>query len=179
MHSIGYAVWPELSVAFGAGDIPLARRLHRVAVHWSVWVGLAACLAIAIAAPFILPIWTSNRIHVQYALLVALLAVVLLRITWETSAIVSVSWNKHQRIATMYVLTTLASVLLASATISQLGLVGAAASLALADLVLSCFVIRKSLRLVDDSFSSFVGSVLRLPQPFGWHREAAIVDVSS
>ncbi len=124
VQSISHAMLPEFSLAFGAGDQPLARRLHRRACQLSVVIGLVSCIFVGFLAQPLLPIWTSGRILFSLPLMVGLLLGVATRSLWYTSLFVPMSINLHHRIAVALVIGTLASLAIAFPLTRSLGLTG-------------------------------------------------------
>ena len=67
MQLVNNSVWPEISAAFGAGNIKLARRLHSRACQISIFLCLSMAIFIALVGRFVWKAWTiglgSDRFH--------------------------------------------------------------------------------------------------------------------
>lgn len=163
MGMINASVWPELSHAFGVGNIERVRKLHRFSVgasFWSVLVALS-CLFF-IGAPFI-KFWTAGKIPFQGDLLLTLGLVILANSLWYTSSVVAASSNRHEKIALIYMVGSIISLGLAFVLGGTLGLFGITISLLVIDLVMIYFVLQKSMELTNDSPTTFIVSIIEFP----------------
>jgi O-antigen/teichoic acid export membrane protein len=164
------ALWPELSRAFGAGDISLARRLHRHACQASLGLSVMGGLLLWIFGPFIYRIWIRHDVAFDATCFHILLLVVVTNSLWDTSAVIPMSINGHCRIAVNYAVAAIVSLGLAWVLIPHFGTVGAAVALLATDAWMTGLVLRTTLRQVHDSSREFLSSlgaipVLRQPLP--------------
>jgi O-antigen/teichoic acid export membrane protein len=164
MNLINNSIWPEMSTAFGLGDTDLARRLHRRACQISLLLCLAIIAIIMVFGNWIWRLWTVGKVPTDPVLLYIMLGQMLVSAFWFTSSVVPMAINKHQRIAWFMLGATLLALGLAwfLMHIPSLGLRGAALGLTVGDLLTVPFVLRESLRLVNDNLSGFAGSMLDL-----------------
>ena len=162
---INNSIWPEISVAFGAGDLALVRKLHRVACQVSIVVCVCATMFVAIFGNRIWNIWTLGKLQTDPILLLILLIQMLLACLWYTSSVVAMAINKHEGIARAILGGSCLALLLAYflMKVPALGLRGAAIALVVADLITAAVVLRTSLRLVEDTFETFLQSMFKLP----------------
>jgi O-antigen/teichoic acid export membrane protein len=156
-------VWAEMSTALGAGNISLARNLHRCACQASLGLSLAAASFLALFGKGIYGVWTHHKITLDHALFYVLLIEVLANALWFTSSIVPIAWNRHQRQALVYVSATLASLPIAYFLMKWIGLPGAGISLLMVDLCMIGYVLTGSLRLLHDKLNDFVLALFRPP----------------
>lgn len=170
MNLINSTVWPELSLAYGAGSQVRARQLHRRACQLSIWLSLAAITTLAIFGPAIYRIWTHNKIQMNHQVFDILLLVVLANSFWFTSSVASVACNKHLRIAIVYVCGALLSVVLACMLIPVLGLTGAALALFAIEILMVGVVLKSSMRLLGDDLVGFARYAFSLPLMLGMVR---------
>lgn len=161
--AITNTVWVELSTAFGTGDIPVARRLHRRACQSSLWVALVLCGILAIIGPLIYARWTHGEVEFDSPLFWLMLLVTICNSFWSGSYIVSVAANRHQVVALIYVTATAASLGLGVLLIHLLGIHGTAIALLLIDLIMIGFVVPRSLAMVEDNLADFVRAVTTPP----------------
>jgi O-antigen/teichoic acid export membrane protein len=162
IDSIKNAVWPELSAAYGIQNWELARKLHRSCCQIAFLLALAAVVALAITGPTIFRLWTHGRLSFDASCFYILLAVVMASSLWNTSSAVSIAANAHQKIAIQYLAGTAGSLLIGLMLIPIFGLTGAALSLLVCDIWMSCFVVRASNRLLQDDTPDFVRSMFSL-----------------
>lgn len=171
MTTIGWSIWPELSSAFGAGDLSLARRLHRRACQAAFGVAIAGGIALWILGPFIYRLWIRNKVAFDAHCFHILLVVTFANCLWFVSSIVLMSTNTHHRLAWAYATLAATSLLLARLLIPQLGLSGAAWALALPDGLMIYLVMRTSLGKLEDNFVDFFRSFFSLPSFWPLRRE--------
>lgn len=163
MSIINSSVWPELSTAFGARDMEMARKLHRNSCQASFWLSLVAVAGLSFLGPRAYRLWTGASIAFDNRLFYILLMVIVVNSLWYTSSTVSLATNSHQRMAVCYLLGTAIAVGLADPLIRLLGLAGAGLSLLAIDVLMVFSVLPHSLRLVKDRLGGFACSVLGLP----------------
>ncbi|MCK9462253.1 MAG: hypothetical protein M0R80_21715 [Proteobacteria bacterium] len=99
---VNQAFYPEVSMAWGAGNMELLRKLHRVSCQASFWLGLVAVGGLAIFGPWVFGKWTQGKVELDMALFWGFLGLVLLRSLWYTSFVVPSAINRHQRLTVLY-----------------------------------------------------------------------------
>jgi len=171
MTLITVAVWPEMSRAFGRADLPMARRLHRGACQASLALGGAAVLILGFAGPHLLQVWTHGKVQVDDAAFRFLLAGVAINALWLTSSVVSMSANRHQRQAAVYMVVSVAGLVLAMPLAHRYGIAGAASATLFIELGMALFVVPISLAATDDHLKSFCRSLARFPE-YLWLRDS-------
>lgn len=170
MAVINHAVWPEMSAAFGAGDLQRARGLHRHSCRASLWASSGAVVALFFFGAWLYSIWTRGEVTLDVPLFHVLLAVIIANSVWYTSSVVPMSINRHQRTAVCYLLGTGLALLLAVLLLPRLGLVGAGFALLIIDVVMLCQVLPNSLALLQDRFLDFALVVLCPPLRLAWRQ---------
>jgi len=156
-------VWVELSTAFGAGDIALARRLHRRTCQAAIWISVPLCLALLASGGVIFRLWTHGKVPFDPILFGLLLLVVVCNSFWSASYITLMSVNRHQQLAFVYTFATGLSLVIGVVLTRLIGLHGAALALLVIDAFMSGYVITRSLRLVQDTLPAFLRSVMAPP----------------
>lgn len=164
MSAIVNTVWVELSAAFGAGDIPLARRLHRRTCQAAIWISIPLCLAMLAVGGPLYHLWTHGKLSYDPALFALLLLVVICNSFWSASYITLVAVNRHQKLALTYAISTALSLVVAAVLTPLLGLPGAALALLVIDVFMSAYVVRRSLALVEDTLPAFAKFILTPPR---------------
>jgi O-antigen/teichoic acid export membrane protein len=157
------SVWTELAVAFGAGDRPLARNIHRCACQASLGLSFAAILFLSLFGVPIYGAWTHHKLVMDVNLFHLLLVEVLANSLWFTSSVVPLACNRHERQAVIYVIATALSLPAAYILMLWLGLTGAGISLLLVDLCMIGYVLSNSLSLLHDSLGQFALALFRAP----------------
>ena len=154
---------PELSLAFGANDVPLVRTLHRRACQFALLVACAIVLTMITVGPWFLHHWTVGHVPPSRSLLAILLLVVIAYSLWSTSSVLITSTNHHQRLAVWYITGTSATVCITYLAARRFGLYGAAWSLLVSEAVMNLYVLPHSLRLAQDRLPAFLASFLHFP----------------
>jgi O-antigen/teichoic acid export membrane protein len=162
---VARAVWPELSSAFGAGNIALARRLHRYACQAGLALSLLSGILLWIIGPSVYAGWVRGTVVFDQACFGALLISVLANSLWLTSSVVPMSTNVHSRMALAYLLGTSLSLALAWVLIHSYGNLGAAVALIAAEVWMCWFVLPIALKQVDDTVYEFLLALFRIPRP--------------
>ncbi|HEV2620148.1 MAG TPA: polysaccharide biosynthesis C-terminal domain-containing protein, partial [Acidobacteriaceae bacterium] len=164
VQMVNNTVWPELSLAYGAGNIALLRTLHRRACQTALLLAMVIITCMMSLGPWFLTHWTHGKVPPSRPLLGILLLVVLVYALWSTSSTLATALNKHQRLAAWYIAGTGVTVLFTYVLAVRYGLYGAAASLMLSEVIMNIYVLPASLRIAEDTFPAFVASLLHYPQ---------------
>jgi O-antigen/teichoic acid export membrane protein len=166
MQLINTSVWPEISAAFGAGSIALVRKIHRTSCQLSILICVCSTVLVAVFGNRIWSLWTIGQVQTDPVLLNILLVQMLVGTLWFTSSVVPVATNNHQGIAKTILSACCFQLILAYLLMKVpfLGLRGAAIALVIGDIAIALFVLRTSLRLVDDTFERFLRSMFELPK---------------
>ncbi|HEX3940449.1 MAG TPA: lipopolysaccharide biosynthesis protein [Acidobacteriaceae bacterium] len=170
--TINNAVWPELSAAYGAGDLPLTRRLHRRACQAAFAISWLIVLFTVVAGPWVIRVWTHKDVVPSRTLLLLMLAVVVIQSFWMTSATLLYAINRHQKLSVLYLLGTSASLLLAIYLTRIAGVDGAALSMVVSELVMVLYVLPATLGLVEDTPREFFLAMFQPVQGFGLQQVA-------
>jgi O-antigen/teichoic acid export membrane protein len=154
---------PELSSAYGAGNVALIRALHRRAYQLALVTAILVIACMMTFGPWFLNHWTGGRVAPNRGLLSILLLVVVFYACWSTSSTLIAAINRHQKLAAFYLLGTGVSIAFTFILAKQCGLYGAAASLLICDLIMNLYVLPTSLRLCHDTFPAFFASLFSYP----------------
>jgi len=157
-------VWPELSIAFGAGNMELVRTLHRRACQVALFISLSVVAIVAALGPTLLHKWTLGKVPSSPGLVGLLLIVVVLYSLWSTSSTLVAAINLHERLATVYTFATGITVVLTYFAARQFGLYGAAGSLLLSELIMDAYVLPSSLRISHDTWGGFLRAMVHYPE---------------
>jgi O-antigen/teichoic acid export membrane protein len=163
LNLITNSVMPELSIAFGQKDLTLARKLHRSACKAALWLALLSVSGLALSGPWIIDIWTHGRVSFDAKLFHIMLAIIVVNSLWSTSQAVLMAVNQHQQIALRYVIGSGVAILLALQLTPIWGMYGAAASLLAIDIAMFFYVIKESLRLLNENSSKFIKEIIVPP----------------
>jgi O-antigen/teichoic acid export membrane protein len=163
MVIIHNSVWPEMSAAFGAGDLRLAKGLHRHSCRASFWLSLASVASLFFLGGWIYRIWTHGNVELHLPLFYLLLMIIVANSLWFTSSVVPMAFNRHLRTALWFLAGAGVAIALAMWMLPRWGLAGAGSALLAIDVVMLCQVLPNSLALLQDRFLDFALVVLRPP----------------
>jgi O-antigen/teichoic acid export membrane protein len=155
--------WPELSIAFGAGNMELVRVLHRRACQLALFVSISVVVVVALFGPTFLHHWTRGKVPPSTGLVSVLLVVVVFYSLWSTSSTLVSAINQHERLATLYTIATGITVACTYVAARHFGLYGAAASLLLSEIIMDMYVLPSALRIAHDTWGGFLRSMLNYP----------------
>lgn len=172
MTVIAWAMWPELSRAFGQGNVSLARTLHRHAYRAGLALSLATASALWIIGPALYRTWVRNAVAFDASCFHVLILVTFVNCLWFTSSVVPMSTNAHHRVTLAYLGLSVFSLSLGWWLLRWQGLTGGAFALLAIDVPMTYLVLRVSLRQLQERFGAFVQGVLAFPFRFGLHQEA-------
>jgi len=156
LRSVEQLVQPEIGIAYGKGDAKLMRKIHRNSCQVSFWGSLIVICGLVILGDRILFIWTGGHITMDSRLFIMLLFVALINSFWFMSLMVSYATNRHQQIAIAYILVNIMVVGISYGACRVFGLEGVAGMLIIAEVIMSLYVLPKSLNLVEDHWLKFV-----------------------
>jgi O-antigen/teichoic acid export membrane protein len=166
VNVVVFALWPELSKAFGEGNISLARKMHRHACQASLGLSLIGGLLLGAFGPTVFRLWTRGAVNFDPTCFHVLLLVIIANSLWYTSSVVPMSTNAHHRIAVTYVLASAVSLGLSRILIQPFGIAGVAFGLLLIDASMTWLVLRTALAQVQDTFDKFIVALFTA-LPFG------------
>ncbi len=156
VETVKSSVWPELSTAYGAGNRQLARKLHRHSCQIAILFCGIAVSFLLLAGRRVYTAWTGGLLPFEAGLFGLLTALVFFNSIWNSSSIVSVATNSHERIALLNLGSAALSVVAASIFARYFGLSGAATALLVVDLSCGWYIVRQSLISLDDSLLEFL-----------------------
>ncbi|HEU5342497.1 lipopolysaccharide biosynthesis protein [Edaphobacter sp.] len=162
-NMVGGTFEPEMSIAYGAGNIPLIRALLRRACQLAIFVSVAVTVMMLAGGPWFLNHWTGGHVPPSRGLLSILLVVVVIYSFWATASSLLTSTNQHQRLAVFYILGTAANCVLCYFLGRAYGLYGAASSLLVSEIVMNLYVLPAALRISHDTFPAFLASMTHYP----------------
>jgi O-antigen/teichoic acid export membrane protein len=160
---LAWAVFPELSTAFGAGNLPLARTLHRRAYQASVALSLLTGAFLWFVGPWIYRSWIRHAVSFDANCFHILLLVTFANSLWFTSSVVAMSTNAHHRLTIAFMAASLGSLATGWLLIPLLGITGVAWALFMIDGLMVSLVLRTSLRQLHESFADFASALFTLP----------------
>ncbi len=163
VQMVNQTFWPELASAFGAGDLLLVRALHRRACQMALGIAAVLIAAMMTVGPPFLAHWTRHKVPPSPQLLFLLMVSVFFYSLWSTSSTLLTAINRHRRLAAYYLLATSLTIIVTVAATRFYGLMGAAGSLILSEVIMDSYVLPASLRLCGDTWPGFLRALVHVP----------------
>lgn len=163
VQMVNQTFWPELASAFGAGDLRLVRSLHRRACQMALGIAVVLILIMMTAGPWFLAHWTRHKVPPSPRLLFLLMASVFFYSLWSTSSTLLTAINRHRKLSLFYLLSTSVTIAVTVLAAKWYGLMGAAASLILSEVIMDTYVLAASLRLCGDTWTGFLRALVHVP----------------
>jgi len=161
---VNQTFWPELGAAFGAGNIALVRTLHRRACQMALLIAASLIAIMATVGPWFLAHWTLHKLPPNPGLLFMLMVSVFFYAGWSTSSTLLTAINRHQTLAAVYISGTAVTVAVTFLAARYSGLLAAAASLIISELIMNMYVLPASLRLAQDTWAGFLAAMFTYPK---------------
>lgn len=150
------SVWPEMSRAYGRGNIDELRLLHRVS--WGstlLLIGGAAAILLTLG-PWLAKLWLGQNALIRSELLFGLVMITVIGAVWNASSVVLVAINAHARLGLIYVLANTMGLLLAYGLSRHLGWSGLLISLLMVDVLILIWVLPKVIDVTRDKLGIFL-----------------------
>jgi O-antigen/teichoic acid export membrane protein len=163
VETVRHSIWPELSATFGAKNWAYARKLHGKGCQAGVLLGGGASLVLALFGRRLYIFWTHGMLSYNPTLFDVLLFVIVVNSLWNTSSVVSLACNAHQRIAGVYLAGTLLSLPVSYLLIPHFGLLGPALTLVAVEFVIAPYVLKISLSILHETPSDFLRELFTPP----------------
>jgi O-antigen/teichoic acid export membrane protein len=158
------SVWPEVSLAYGARNMPLLRKIHSSTISAAIYGALVISAFMLIFGPFIMHHWLRGQVSYDRLLMSGLLLSTVLSAIWNGSSIVLSATNRHVGYSAMLMIVSLLSVLLSYPASAFLQLYGIVLVMILTELYMALFVMRQSLAVCDETPLGLLAAVFRAPK---------------
>ncbi|WP_290966784.1 lipopolysaccharide biosynthesis protein [Hydrogenophaga sp.] len=160
---INQAFWPEISVAYAAQQITLVRDLHRKSSCITFWLALSAVTMIGLLGDWFVGIWTHHAFEQNQVLLILLLSATFLNVLWQTSWVVLMATNRHEKISVIFIASAIASILLTLIVAPIFGINGAGIVLVAAELPLLFYVTASAISFINENWTTYLKAVTGNP----------------
>jgi O-antigen/teichoic acid export membrane protein len=161
MNLFNTSVGPEMSIAYGSGNMALLRRLHRSSWMITMIIVLLISTGIIFFGELIVNTWLHKIGLYNGLILDGLLVVSFFSSMWGLSSIVLSSVNAHLKMTTYFLIINATGCLLSYFMSIYLGMHGFIFSLILVEVMIMMFVLPMALKISQDSLRGFAGSILK------------------
>lgn len=145
---INGSIFPDLQYEYGKGNMPTVHRLFRIAVVFSMCIGIVGTLLLVLFGLDIYEWWTRSVLTVPMNVWWTFMIGVLFNAIWWTSVVTYRMTNQPYHFAIMSTLMACVSVGISYILSTRLGLWGAAIGATLYDAVMMCYVLPDSCHLL-------------------------------
>jgi len=160
MNVFNTSIGPEMSIAFGSGDLALLRRLHQNSWIVTMILVMTTSIGIVYFGESIVNTWLHKNGLYNGLILKGLLTVSFFSSIWGLSSIVLSSVNAHVKMTTYYLIVNATGCLLSYFMSIYLGLQGFISTLILVEIMMIIFVLPMALKISQDSLRNFAVSIL-------------------
>lgn len=160
---INRSVWPEMTRLCAAGEKELARNVYFNASASFVWLGGIASAVLLVLAPLIFQLWTAGQMKPDIELFALLLLAALLNGFWYSALSILAATDRHKRVAIYYIVLSTLSLPLAYFLGVELGNVGVALAIVLAEIIMLVLVLRFSLKKIEASSLQLLQAAMMMP----------------
>lgn len=161
--TLNHSVWPEISYAYGAGELELVNQIHRRVSSLTFWIAFAVVTMLGMNGEWIIGIWTRHTFEHNQTLLLLMLAITFINVLWQTSWVVLMATNKHEEISFVFVVSAAIALLVSYEILPLFGINGAGWVLISVEVPLFLYVINSTLKLVNDKWFFYLKSVINNP----------------
>lgn len=161
---LNHSAWPEISAAYGANKIDLVARLHRSFSSLTFWLGLCSVVMLSGTGEWMIRAWTRHAFQQNQVLLVLMLLTAFLNVMWQTSWVVLMATNQHQKITAVFLLLAVGCLTLSYLIAPALGIDGIGMILAAFELPMLYIAIDRALVVLNDGWYGYAKSVVSIPR---------------
>lgn len=145
---INAAIFPDLQYEYGRGNLPLVRKIFRMAVDISVVIGFIGACILCLIGLDLYNWWTHNTLSVTRSVWYIFMIGVFMNAVWWTSVITYRMTNRPKHFAIVSILMSCVSVLVCYFAADIYGLWGAALATTVFEAAMAIFILPDSCRLL-------------------------------
>lgn len=146
------AIFPEVQIAYGKGDLKMARRIYVIAMQAVFIISIIGLAFLLFFGQDLYSWWTKNELQVENSIWYIFMLGIPLNALWWTAGTVFRAINKPTRFSIYGFIASTVSALLSWALAYPLGLMGAAIGFVAMDLIMLLLTIPLSNREIGVSF---------------------------
>lgn len=154
-NMFNWSVSPEMSRAFGAGDLQLLRRLHRAGYGVSFCIVVMSALGLELLGHALIRLWLGTHAPFDATVFAVLVLATVLTSIWSASWVVLAATNQHLRSGMVYVVVNALCIAAAAVAARLWGWTGLLLPMLLAEVLLLLWVSSTVLRTTGDSLRPF------------------------
>jgi O-antigen/teichoic acid export membrane protein len=160
-----HALWNEFSFLFGRGGAPAVAPVYRRAFTIGLGISLLLSMALYFMSPFLLRIWSHNRIPFESTPMLLLLAYAAVGGCWHVPRVLMLSTNQHVGLVQWTLLSALAAIGLTYALKGSMGISGVCMAMLLSEALIAAICMYMARTLISEPARPHV------PMPIGQQAE--------
>jgi O-antigen/teichoic acid export membrane protein len=149
INALFVALHPELTSAYAGGDRERLRSLYAAGLGVVAWTAAPAVLALVIAGPFVIDVWTKSAVVVGHMLMMACGAEAVVAVLGNNAALPAYASNRHVAACTSFLLCTAAGFLPATLLVNAGGVTVVPASFAATGIIFAVHAFFASSAIVE------------------------------
>ena len=138
-----------MSAAFGAKNFKLVRKLFCYSSNLSFWLACLSIVGLSFCGEFIYELWLDGKLSLDKIFFFIMLLGMAAQCFWYTCSVILTTTNKHSEMSIFYLLTASFSLGLSYVLSFRFGLLGFAMASLFHDFIMSVYVSRKSLLVIE------------------------------
>jgi O-antigen/teichoic acid export membrane protein len=158
VNAVNMALWPEVTRAFGQGDLKAIRELFRRYMIIDTALSVLYVAAVLLLGPFFLKWWTHGAVQMDWSLFTALILASLLYVTWHLANTILNATNHHRGTAQAYLLINIVALAFAW-LLAVHGTTALMVPLVIGEIVMNLFVWRHFSRVFGAASVAGTGAV--------------------
>ena len=156
------ATWPEISRAYGAGDLSLARKLHVDGSRFALLIGTACVAGFLPIGGWVFHTWLGKSFSLPFTTFSLLLMAALINITSQASWVVLMATNHHQRFAVFFIFSSCMAIALSYCTVPYWGINAAAMAVIIAEIFALAAATTKANDVLKGTLSNFIFNIANI-----------------
>lgn len=145
---INASIFPDLQYEYGRGNITIVHRLFRIAVLFSMMIGIIGSIFLAVFGNTLYQWWTQDLLKVPSPVWIIFMLGILFNAIWWTSVVSYRITNQPYNFATVSIIATLVSISSSYFLSIYYGLTGATLGAIIFDIIMVFYVLPDSCHLL-------------------------------
>jgi len=156
---VNQTVYPEIQMALGRNDLAAARRLHGLGIGAGLVVAVILSAPLVVVGPYLYHFWTQGKLNAPSVVWLILGITAGLNSLWWTSGLIHRALNRPWYMNGIGVIAAIFSIGVMALLSRPLGIIGFAIGGAVFEAIMAATVMRRSLMMLEDDFSSMTRRV--------------------
>ncbi|WP_018609037.1 lipopolysaccharide biosynthesis protein [Uliginosibacterium gangwonense] len=157
---LNQSAWPEISAAYGEKRMDIVSQLHGKISAITFWMGLLAVTLLSFFGKWIVSVWTHHSFEQNSILLMLMLLAAFTNVLWQTSWVLLMATNQHQKITLAFITATASSLLLSYLIMPLVGLNGVGLVMILCELPMLYITVGHALNMLNETWPKYLSELV-------------------